>query len=344
MSTCSTAYAEPDISRVAPIVLGRNDYLSVVLRLVGMDLYKMYRRKLSKLVLLAGIVVVVGLFLALGITAWHMASQPATSYVPANCAVFPHNAGCINHPPTLADMRHEKQRILNGVAQFLNMPGSWNLEAQVIIQALVVLGIILAGMLVGDEYSLGTVRLMYTRGPTRLRFLTAKILVLAIFVVPTVLVLILLGMGVGGVMAHLAGIGAGLGFFTTAVFGHFVLYLLVGMLFWFSYLLMTLFFGTVGRSTVAAIVGPLIWLASETLIAGVIISLTSKSTGGLLKALPDYFLGTNLASLLQHQEYALSIADPAPYSTGHSLLVVACYLIAFVGVACWLTVRRDVIH
>ncbi len=320
----STTQAQPDVTRVAPIVMGRRDYLSVLLRLIGMDVYKVRRRLLSKVLLLVGTLVIAFVFLALGIAAWRIASQPVTSYVPPNCAVH-QVEGCINHPATLADMQHEKQRILNSGAQFLNIPGVWNVEEQFVIEVLVVLGIILAGTLVGGEYSLGTVRLMFTRGPTRVQFLLAKTVVMVIYVVPTILFLMLLGTVIGAVMSHLVGIGTGLSFFTAATFGHLVLFLLLGMLYWFAYMLMALFFGP--------------------LLGTIIAVLASTSSGGLsdfLKAIPDYFLGNNLTSLLHNQGNALSIANPGAYSDGHSLLVIAVYLIVIVGVSCWLTVRRDV--
>ena len=341
----ASTHSQPDITRTAPVVMGRKDYLSVLLRLIGMDLYKVRRRLLSKMLLLVATLVVALVFFGLGIAAWHFASQPVTSFVPDQCAVFPNNAGCITHPATLADMQHEKQRILNGAAQFLNMPGVWYTEEHFFILALVVLGVILAGALVGGEYSLGTVRLMFARGPTRLQFLFAKIVVLAIYVIPTILFLMLLGMVIGAVMAQLAGSGTGLSFLTAAHFGHLVLYLLLAMLYCFAYMLMALFFGTVGRSTVAGIVAPLIWLAIESLISSSIAVLTNNSSGGLadfMKAVPDYFLGNNLTSLLHNQGHALSFSDPGSYSDGHSLLVIAVYLVVFAGVACWLTVRRDV--
>ncbi len=331
--------ALPGVSHVAPIVRGRSDYLSVLLRLIGMDLYKVRRRRLSLVLLLIAVLLIGGGFFATGIVAIHDAGLPATSYTPDSCAQFPYNPGCLNHPPTLADRQHEKQRVLDGLAIYLNMPGVWNAEERFLIEQFVVLGIILAGILVGGEYSLGTVRLMFTRGPTRLQFLFAKIAVLAIYVVPAVLFVMLLGSLIGGVMAHLAGVGAGLGFLTAPVFGHFVLFALFGVLFWYSFMLMALFFGTLGRSSVVGIVGPLVWLLLEPVITGLFTSMP-----GFAQHIPDYFLANNLLSLIYNQMHALSIGDAGAYSTGHSLIVVAVYLLAFVGVACWLTVRRDVTH
>jgi ABC-type transport system involved in multi-copper enzyme maturation permease subunit len=117
------------------------------------------------------------------------------------------------------------------------------------------------------------------------------------------------------------------------------------MLSWFAYMLMALFFGTLGRSTVAGIVGPLIWLAIEPLLSNIITVLTGNFNGGLadfMKAIPDYFLGNNLSSLLHNQGNALAFSDPGAYTNGHSLLVVAAYLVVFVAISCGLTVRRDV--
>src|SRR5260370_39597684 len=296
----ATTQTQPDVKRVAPLVMGRKDYLSVLFRLIGMDLYKVRRRPLSKVLLLVGTLVIAFVFFAIGIAAWHLASQPVTSFVPANCAVLPPKVGCINHPATLADMQHEKQRILDGAAQLLNIPGVWNVEERFVIQVLAVLGIILAGALVGGEYSLGTVRLMFTRGRSRLQFLFAKMVVLAIYVVPTILFLMLLGTVIGVVIAQLAGIGTGLSFLIAAHVGHLVLFLLLGMLYWFAYMLMALFFGTVGRSTVVGIVGPLIWLAVEPLLGNIIAVLPNNGSCGLadfLKAISGYFLGNDLTSL-----------------------------------------------
>ncbi|HZU66912.1 MAG TPA: ABC transporter permease [Ktedonobacteraceae bacterium] len=340
--------ARPDVKRVAPIVMGRKDYLSELFRLVGMDLYKVYRRLLARVLLLVGICVIALVFLGIGIAVLHYASEPVTSFVPSKCAATPQlsAAGCITHQPaTLADMQREKQRVVNGGAQFLTMPGAWFAEEHFFILPLAVLGVILAGTLVGGEYSLGTVRLMFTRGPTRLQFLIAKMLVLVIYVIPTILFLMLLGIVIGAVMAQLAGLANGLSFLTADHFGHVVLYALMAILYWYAYMLLALFFGTVGRSTVAAIVGPLIVLAIEPLVSSSITVLTSNSSGGLtdfLKHVPDYFLGNNLTSLLHNQGHILSFSDPGPYSNGHSLLVVAAYLVVFVGVSCWLTVHRDV--
>lgn len=324
---------------------GRSDYLSVLLRLIGMELYKVRCRLLSKVLLLIPILLIGAGFLVTGIVAIHDAGLPAMRYATYSCTQFPHDPNCLTHPPTLADYQHAKQQMLNGLALYLNMPGNWNAQERFLFERLVVLAIILAGTLVGGEYSLGTVRLMFTRGPARLQFLFAKIAVLAICVVPTLLFVVLLGSASGAAMAHLAGVGAGFSFLTAPTFGHFVLFVLLGALFWFSYGLMALFFGTLGRSTVAGVVGPLVWLLLEPVLTGFL-----SSAPDFVQNLPNYFLGNNLLALIHGQMAAHGIlgtdptAQPGMYSAGQPLLMVSTYLIVFVGVACWLTVRRDVTH
>src|SRR5258708_4310493 len=125
----ATTQAEPDVKHTAPVVLGRKDYLSVLLRLVGMDLYKVRRRLLSKIMLLLATLVITVIFLAIGIAAWHFASEPVSSFEPNQCNARL-TVNCIDHPATLADRQHEKQNILDGAALFLNIPGVWKLEEQ----------------------------------------------------------------------------------------------------------------------------------------------------------------------------------------------------------------------
>lgn len=336
-TTNTSAQSQVDVRRAAPMVMGRGDYVSVLLRLIGMDLYKVRQRLLSRALLAIALVLIGGGFFVGGLIASRDVNLPATSFQTYSCAQFPHDPECLNHPPTPADYQRAKQQAVDSIALYLNMPGAWNAEERFVIEQLAALGIILAGTLVGGEYSLGVVRLMFTRGPTRLQFLIAKLITLAICAAPTVLLLILLGSGVGAAMAQLAGVGTGFGFLTATTFGHFVLFTLLGMLYWYSFMLMAAFFGVVGRSTVAGIVGPLVWLLIEQPL-----TVFLSQAPGFAQRIPDYFLGNNLLSLIHDQEHALAIGSVGAYPIGQSLLVVAAYLIVFVGVACWLTVRRDV--
>src|SRR5215469_7089359 len=134
----TTTQAAPAVSRVAPIVMGRSDYLSVLLRLIRMDLYKVRRRLLSKVLLLIPILFIGGGFLVTGIVAIHDENLPATSYSQFfSCAQFPNVPECLNHAPTLADMRQQKQQHLDSLALYLNIPGNWNAQERFLIERLV---------------------------------------------------------------------------------------------------------------------------------------------------------------------------------------------------------------
>ncbi len=70
------------------------------------------------------------------------------------------------------------------------------------------------------------------------------------------------------------------------------------------------------------------------------------------QAVPDYFISNNISALLENQASSLfSVASPGqlltngspyPLSDLHALLVLASYLILFIGLSWWITVRRDV--
>jgi ABC-type transport system involved in multi-copper enzyme maturation permease subunit len=343
----TTEQAGPEVVASAPIVPGRKDYLTVLFRLVGMDLYKVQRRMLSRMLLLVGMLIIGAIFFLLGIVAWNTASKPVTSFVPPVCMQGRKFDFCVKNTPALADMQAYKTFLVNKFAADLNMPGTWGFQATFIFSLLMVLGIILAGALVGGEYSVGTVRLMFSRGPTRLQFLFAKIMVLAIYIVPAVLILMLTATLVGAIMAPLTGVTATFGFLTAGFVGHFALYFLEGTLYWFAFAMMALFFGTIGRSTVAGIVGPLIWLSVEPILTRLIVNLVGDASGGwydFVKAIPDYFLSNSLGSLINNQQAALFGGSGGAYTDVHSLLVVVGYLVAFVSLAIWATKKRDVTH
>jgi ABC-type transport system involved in multi-copper enzyme maturation permease subunit len=72
----------------------------------------------------------------------------------------------------------------------------------------------------------------------------------------------------------------------------------------------------------------------------------SGPTGSFFQSLPDYLIGTNISALLGNQsQYVFptsSVAQIAPVSDLHALLVLAAYIVIFIGLAWWITMRRDV--
>ena len=300
--------------------LGRQDFMSVVFRLVGMELYKLSRRMMSKVLGIISVLTVVLVFLLLALLS-AVESTHSTSVL-------------------------------------LLLPLSLYVAIQIAFTLGRILIVILVGVITGAEYSAGTIRLMFTRGPSRTQFLLSKIGAAVSCIVIGVLGITLISIVLGQVLNLLTGVvprfivGNSL---NAAWLGHALLYLLITMLGLFVYAIMALFLATLARSTAAGIAGVLVWALVIEPVLGVvcngIASITNGATADLLRAIPDYFIGNNISALQQNQEVALfpgsivqlaAQANPRPLSDIHALLVLAGYLILFIGLAWWVNERRDV--
>jgi len=335
----------PAASRTPSVVMGKSDYLSVLLRLVAMELYKLRRRALSKVLTIIGISCIVLIFLLLGISLATKVNEPATDFAPPLCSQVPKTVdpSCTDHQPTQAELVHAKQINIAGNAKLLSLPASLTIiyYVAVIYGLLTPLIIVLAGTIIGGEYSLGTIRLLFTRGPTRIQFLLAKLLAIAVCASVGFLAITLIGVLMGYALYPISGMTPDFHFFTATWFGHTLLSLLICIPGWFTYAMIALFFGTLGRSTVAGVVAGIIWLFMELILTplmGYIAEAIGGSTGKFLGAIPDYFISNNIKALLQN------LNGSALLSNTHALFVLAGYLIACIGLSCWLTVQRDVTH
>ncbi len=306
--------------------LGRQDFMSVVFRLVGMELYKLSRRMMSKVLGIISVLTVVLVFLLLALLS-AVESTHSTSVL-------------------------------------LLLPISLYVAIQIAFTLGRILIVILVGVITGAEYSAGTIRLMFTRGPSRTQFLLSKIGAAVSCIVIGVLGITLISIVLGQVLNLLTGVvplsesafksfvGNSL---NAAWSGHALFYLLITMLGLFVYAMMALFLATLARSTAAGIAGVLVWALVIEPVLGVvcngIASITNGATADLLRAIPDYFIGNNISALQQNQEVVLfpgsivqlaAQANPRPLSDIHALLVLAGYLILFIGLAWWVNERRDV--
>ncbi len=316
----------PKGSVSAPISLGRQDYISVLLRLVGMELYKLRRRVMSKVLSIIALLSVVLVFLLIALVV----------------ALFLGSA--------------QSQLAVRSASEPLRLPLSLYVVAQVILPLGQVLIIILAGAIVGGEYAVGTIRLMFTRGPGRIQFLLAKVIALVSCIVLSVVGMTVLGILLGSLLNLITGVAPNFVFITGAWLGHALLYMLITMLALFMYAMMAFWFATLGRVTAAGMAGALVWnfLAEPVLkfVFGVLASVTGGAMAHLWGAVPDYFISNNISTLLQNQGTSLfglvlpgqvlTSGSAYPLSDLHALLVLVGYLILFIGLSWWITVRRDV--
>lgn len=343
----------PVAPRTPSVVPGRSDYLSVLLRLIAMELYKLRRRALFKVTASISVGAIVLVFSALGIFLATQVNTPAADFAPPLCSATSQSqqVGCVKQLPTQGELVIYKQARIKNIASLLILPNAQNTLNTVIIQMsiLVITLIIVAGTIVGGDYSFGTIRLLFTRGPTRVQFLLAKVLALATYSVIGILIMTLVGILLGYVLYPISGLSPDFHFFTAAWLGHALLILLVQMLGWLVYTMIALFFGVVGRSTVAGIVGGITWLFLELLLNNILPFLANViggSVGKFLGAIPDYFISSNISALIQNQYHGMAMGSGASSSLSdlHSVLVLAGYLIVCIGLSCLLTIRRDVTH
>jgi ABC-type transport system involved in multi-copper enzyme maturation permease subunit len=343
-------------ARTGSVILGRQDYLSVLLRLIGMELYKVRRRTMSKVLGMLAFAIVLIVFLLVSLGTFFVLNTPPETFStscqgqiqgskPTNCSQL-----------SAAQLAQNKQDLLQTVSEPLRLPDSLNIIVQVALPLGAILIVILVGSMAGGEFNLGTVRLMFTRGPTRTQFLLAKVGATLFCTVIGVLLMSITGILVGQLLNFASGIGQNFNFFSAGWSGHMVLYVLAAMLNWFIYATIAIFFGTLGRSTVAGMMGALMWFLVEAILGGLLnlAGIFSRGPfGDFLKAIPDYFIGNNIGALMQNQEqyifgassfslFNIFGANSSTISNTHALIVLAVYLAAFIGLACWINERRDV--
>jgi len=217
--------------------------------------------------------------------------------------------------------------------------------------------LIVTARMISQEYQLGTIRVLLSRGVGRLQLLFAKLLTM------TIIALILLIVGVlvnflltilliGGIAGNLNSFGT-----LTSQFwsdsGIFVLYILLNM--GVSILLATAA-AVIGRASVFGIAAALAFFPLDN-FGTVIMVLANRVTGSdFWLSITAYFLGPNLnqmpVALTNNRALTIGFGplyNPGPGGTHgilvdgtHTLVVAAVYAAIFAAVAIWLTWKRDV--
>jgi ABC-2 type transport system permease protein len=234
---------------------------------------------------------------------------------------------------------------------YLNDPGAEPL-ADVLPQGLVgtllagfpffggVLALMLGVLTIGSEYGWGTLRTLFTQGPGRLRILAAKLLALALGLVPFVLVVY--GLGALASFAIAAREGADVAWPSASLL---VRGLAAGWLILAVWAALGVLLAVLSRGTALATgIGILYALVIEGLLSAL------ASEVGVLDRLVEFFLRASAYSLVSVLGVAVddvSDAGPGSFSGpfvagGQALVALLAYLAAFVVVAGWVLRRRDV--
>ncbi len=341
---------EPQFERSKNVVMGKQDFTSVLLRGIGGELYKIRRRPLSKVLLLIGIAFIILGFGFLSISSIISASSPVESYLPPRCDNSSNGIQeqCLNRAPTqqdLAKAEQAKQQEVRATAAPLHLPGSLSTAIDIINFIGVILLIILAGTIAGGEYNIGTVRIMLTRGPTRTQFLLAKFGTMLICSLFTLFILGLLGIITGALLNLMTGVSIDIKFLTGAWILHSILFLLAAVLSLFLYSALAICLSTLGKATVAGVAGALIWWFVERILGSALAFFGQTIRGpfgDFLQTVPNYLMFNNIGALLSNQEQYVSGGLSSSISNIHAVLVLVVYLGGFIGIAWWINEARDI--
>ncbi len=343
--------AFPAPRRQETVVMGNQSYLGVLLRLIGTELYKIRRRLMSKVLSIVAIVIMIGFFGIISIGSIFVLASPEATFLPPPCTSnIPVGTPCLDHSPTQAELDQARERALDSISSPLRLPNSLGTALQTASVAGLILIIILTGTIVGGECSVGTVRLMFTRGPTRTQFFLSKIGALLACIALGVIILVPVGILTGALLNLFTGISVDFSFFTAAWLLHNMLKLLIVMLGLFMYAMLALCLSTLGRATAAGVAGALVWWGLETVLGGILVligsSIGSSNPGSLanfIKAIPDYFISNSIGALSQNQDHYINPASQASsISDLQAIITLVVYLAVFIGVAWWVNQKRDV--
>ena len=338
-------------ARTNTVVMGQQGFVRVLLRLIGVEMYKIRKRVLSKALIGIGLSVMIGAFLLLSINAFVVLNRPLQEYGIQQCTsqntvrrpAF--GQTCINHAPTKVEIAQAQRikhiEVLDSFAP-LHLPISLFITISVTMIVGTILLVILAGTIVGGEYSGGTVRLVLTRGPTRTQFLLSKISALLLCVILGFVTMVLIGLGVSTLLTLPSGIATSLDFLQHDGWIHVLLYSLFALFGLFVCTMLALFLATLGRATVVGVAGTLVWFVLESVISGVLNLLPPGPVANFLKVIPDYFISSNISALLQNQTHYFIGNPPSAVSNLHALLVLLGYLVVFIALSLWVSIRRDV--
>lgn len=335
--------------RTETVFMGRDDFFSTIIRLIGVELYKLRRRSMSKVLGTISILSIILIFGVISLGTIFTVNVPAASFLPPACGqVRDPQQLCLDHTPMQADLNQAeqiKQEQLRSISKPLRVPDSLGTAMQVINFIGTILVLVMVGTIVGGEYGMGTVRLMFTRGPTRTQFLLSKIGASLVCIIIGVLLMLAIGVLEGALLNLVSGIGVSFSFLSGTWILHMFLYVLIGMLGLFMYAMAALFLATLGQTTVAGVAGGLaIWVAEFILaqVLSLVGFLYKGPLGDFLKAIPDYFIGNNVSALLGNQAHYVFGDQGAQLSDLHAILVLVAYLVLFIGLSIWLNRRRDI--
>lgn len=231
------------------------------------------------------------------------------------------------------------------VQQLLGLPLSLPFGLSILASLGTLLAVILMASSAGNEYNWRTIRLALISSESRLRFLAAKLISVAI--------VILIGTFAGLIVGFL------LSLITTAIGGNpFDFSFATGGFIWqqfvqfwrtfyiiLVYTLLGFLFSIVGRSAMPGIAVGIGILFLEPIITGFM-----RLAGGWVSNVPDYLLSANVNAINALNQLpgrfgggqGFGGASTQLPSAAHAFVVLAVYMLAFVAIGFYLFRKRDV--
>ncbi len=355
----------PGISHESSIATPRasGDWLSHTWRLTRWNLKIARRRLMSKIllaILLVGFMGVMAILLFSYIAVRSISSTNLSAGCPTPTAISQPGGvtpapGC--DPASLQQQQQQLQSVERAELKLLTFPTILAPTGGYTGFMGVILLCILAGALVGNEYSFGTQRLALSRGASRAQLLAGQVAALALLALAVAGGMLILG-GLAGLMVGPL-LGGSIPAIPPAGLLELLGFWLVISLQLFAYSLIALLLATLGRSTAAGIAGSLGYVLFElialpiiTAIAGALIGSTFSD---VLSHVQDFFLGPNLSGLLSGvNQSPLDLGGGGSASSGslggsviepaQGLLISLLYCMLLIGASYWALRKRDVTH
>jgi len=205
--------------------------------------------------------------------------------------------------------------------------------------------LVLSVRVIGQEYQLGTVRVLVARGTGRVRLLLAKLTALGITAAATAVAAAVITAGALWLVdpeAVQAAVAA-----APALSQDAELNLLAVGLSLAACVLLGVFVATLGRSVAFGLAVAMVWFPLDNVAVLVLPALSVFTRMPVWDGITPYLLGGNLNTMVQALEpgrpAVAFLVSPEPQLDGaHAVLVVAAYLMVFVAASVAMTWQRDI--
>ncbi len=248
---------------------------------------------------------------------------------------------------TYASLRSQEGDLAPTVG--LTLPSSLGNSGSYVSYVGLLLFVVLAGALIGSEYSYSTLRLSFARGVGRGQLLAAQITAIALVALALSGVFVLLG-PLTAAFSSALGVVSPVFTFTSEGLLEVILYWLAIAFNIFAYTLIAVCVGTLTRSVAGAIAGPLVYLVVEVIVGGILSALGdgpySSPTLHTLGEIPQYFLGPNTSALeyfAGHSPFTINSATPR-FDLTHALIVCLVYVVVLIGLSYLALRSRDIVE